>query len=40
MAEEPQYDMNELVNFISKDKEAIVAFYGGEPTLKPNIIKK
>jgi len=40
MAEEPQYDINELSDFISKDKEAIVAFYGGEPTLKLGVIKK
>ena len=40
MADEPQYDMEELINFISKDRDAIVAFYGGEPLLKDKIVKE
>ncbi len=40
MPEEISYDMNELANFIEKDKEAVVAFYGGEPLLKAEKVKK
>ncbi len=28
-----EYDMNDLVNFISKDPEAVIGFYGGEPLM-------
>jgi len=31
MADEPTYKIEELADFISKDKGAVVAFYGGEP---------
>jgi len=40
MAEEPLYKMEELRDFISKDKDAIVAFYGGEPLLKDGVVKE
>ncbi len=40
MPDEIVYDLDELAEFIEKDKEAIVAFYGGEATLKPDLIKK
>ena len=34
MPEDIQYSLDDLAKFISRDKEAIVAFYGGEPLLK------
>ncbi len=34
MPKDIQYSINELVDLIKKDKEAIIAFYGGEPLLK------
>ena len=40
MPEELQYSLDELADFIGKDKDAIVAFYGGEPLLKANLVKK
>ncbi|MCD6512766.1 MAG: TIGR04084 family radical SAM/SPASM domain-containing protein [Thermoplasmata archaeon] len=39
MADEPTYKIEELADFISKDKGAVVAFYGGEPTLRADIMK-
>ncbi len=33
------YDLEELINFIGKDRQAIVAFYGGEPLLRADIVK-
>lgn len=39
MASEPQYDISTLSDFISKDKNAIIAFYGGEPLLRDDIVK-
>ena len=40
MAEKPQYNIESLSDFISRDKNAIVAFYGGEPLLKDKILKE
>ena len=40
MAEEPKYKIEELYNFLKKDRDAIVAFYGGEPLLKDKIVKE
>ncbi len=40
LPEELQYSLDELADFIGKDKDAIVAFYGGEPLLKANLVKK
>jgi len=34
MPHEIRYDVDDLRKFISRDPEAIVAFYGGEPTLR------
>ncbi len=34
------YPLKDLQNFIKKDTNPIVAFYGGEPLLKPDLIKK
>lgn len=28
-----EYDIKDLINFISRDKEAVIGFYGGEPLL-------
>ena len=33
-----EYDLSALLNMVRKDKEAVVAFYGGEPTLVPEKI--
>ncbi len=35
-----QYSVDDLANFLSQDKEAIVAFYGGEPLLNPSFIEE
>jgi len=35
-----KYSLKDLQNFIKKDTDPIVAFYGGEPLLKPHLIKK
>jgi len=40
LPEELQYSLDELADFIGKDKDAIIAFYGGEPLLKANLVKK
>lgn len=37
---EKNFDINKLKNFISKDKEAVLIFYGGEPLLRIDLIKK
>lgn len=34
------YDLDELVNFIRGDDEAVVALYGGEPLLRPDRVKE
>jgi len=34
------YDIEELANFVGKDREAIVAFYGGEPLLRVEKVKE
>ncbi len=34
MPHEIQYNLNDLKNFIIKDKNAMIAFYGGEPLLR------
>ncbi len=36
----PQFTINELKQFISKDTNPIIAFYGGEPLLNIEFIKK
>ena len=33
------YDVGKLAGIIEKDSEAVVAFYGGEPLLRPDIVK-
>ncbi len=40
MPHEISYSLEELKSFISQDPEAIVAFYGGEPTLRVEIMKR
>ncbi|MBC7081654.1 MAG: TIGR04084 family radical SAM/SPASM domain-containing protein [Thermoplasmatales archaeon] len=40
MPDEISYSNEEILELISKDKEAIVAFYGGEPLLKSEKIKE
>jgi len=40
MPDEISYNIEELVKFIGKDREAVVAFYGGEPLLKANLVKE
>jgi len=37
---EIQYSLEDLISFISKDKDAIIAFYGGEPLLNADFIMK
>lgn len=39
MPDEISYDVHVLADFIKKDENAIVAFYGGEPLLRPDVIK-
>ncbi len=39
MPQEITYDIGELADFIGKDKDAVVAFYGGEPLLRPDVVK-
>ena len=39
MPEEITYDGNALSHLIEKDGNAIVAFYGGEPLLRPDVVK-
>ncbi len=34
------YPIEKVVEFIKKDEDRVVAFYGGEPTLFPNLIEK
>ena len=34
------YDKEVLYDVISKDKQSVVAFYGGEPLLQPDIVKQ
>jgi len=38
--ESSEIDLNQLKNFISKDKNPIIIFYGGEPLLEINKIKQ
>ncbi len=40
MPEDIGYEIEELADFIGKDGNAVVAFYGGEPLLKTEKIKK
>lgn len=40
MPKEITYPLSDLVDFISKDNDAVIAFYGGEPLLKPEVIKE
>jgi len=40
MPHEIQYKLEDLKNFISRDQEAIVAFYGGEPLLRIPLMLK
>lgn len=40
MPEKIEYDIEELADFIGRDREAIVAFYGGEPLLETDKIKE
>lgn len=40
MPNDISYDVDELTRFISKDDDAIVAFYGGEPLLRPEVVKR
>ncbi len=37
---EVQYSIDDLIKFLSRDKDAIVAFYGGEPLLNPGFIEE
>jgi len=37
---EVQYSVKDLFNFISEDRDAIIAFYGGEPLLNPEFIEE
>ena len=39
MPQNIQYSIDELSRFIKQDPDAVVAFYGGEPLLKPTVIK-
>ena len=39
MPDNISYSLSDLKQFISKDDEAVIAFYGGEPLLKPEVIK-
>ncbi len=40
MPSQIQYSLKDLQNFIKQDANPIVAFYGGEPLLKPDLIKE
>jgi putative peptide-modifying radical SAM enzyme len=40
MPNDISYDADQLARFISKDDNAIVAFYGGEPLLRPEVVKR
>ena len=40
MPPEISYDMKELVDFINSLKRVSIAFYGGEPLLRMDLIKK
>ena len=40
MPSQIQYSLKDLQNFVKQDSNPIVAFYGGEPLLEPEIIKK
>lgn len=40
MPHEIQYDIEELRKFLEKDKDAIIAFYGGEPLLRIPLMLK
>lgn len=40
MPSQIEYTLEDLQNFIKQDPNPIVAFYGGEPLLKPDVIKK
>jgi len=39
MPDEISYDIHALANLIKKDENAVVAFYGGEPLLRPDMVK-
>lgn len=39
MPQEITYDVGKLSEIVEKDKEAVVAFYGGEPLLRPDVVK-
>ncbi|HDS58794.1 MAG TPA: TIGR04084 family radical SAM/SPASM domain-containing protein [Thermoplasmatales archaeon] len=34
------YDLHDLREFIARDREAVVAFYGGEPLLRPRLVQR
>ncbi|MFH1294933.1 MAG: TIGR04084 family radical SAM/SPASM domain-containing protein, partial [Candidatus Aenigmatarchaeota archaeon] len=34
------YDLEDLVKFLKKSPDATITFYGGEPTLRPELIRK
>ena len=40
MSNEINYDIDDLVKLIKKDSNAIVAFYGGEPLLRIDVVRK
>ena len=40
MPSDISYDLRDLKKFISKDPNAIVAFYGGEPLLRSHVVKR
>src|SRR6056297_2989948 len=40
MPDDISYDVDLLQKRIAKDSESIVAFYGGEPLLRPNVVKR
>ncbi len=40
MPHEIQYSIDDLKNFVERDKEAIIAFYGGEPLLRIEKMKE
>jgi len=39
MPRDIEYDVNSLSRLIERDDDAIVAFYGGEPLLRPDVVK-
>jgi len=39
MPQEITYDISRLSEIVGKDREAVVAFYGGEPLLRTDVVK-